>query len=79
MLLQKTPRLVIATVIFSVLILIVLIFDIPLGPEPEFTFLLVIPFCCAIICSAAFEDDKNIRAELDELRKLITPPETEEA
>lgn len=31
------------------------------------------------ICTEAYLDDNRIRAELDELKKLINPPETEEA
>lgn len=64
---------------FLVFLLIVLLFEPPVGPEPELAIFGLMALFGLVTCSFALEDDKRIRAELDELRKLINPPETEEA
>ena len=78
MLLPKTPRLAIGLFMFLVFLLVILLLDIPLGPDPGFVILLLMALFGAVTCSCAIEDDKRIQAELDKLRRLITPPETEE-
>ncbi|MFC1629019.1 hypothetical protein ACFL3H_07900 [Gemmatimonadota bacterium] len=46
--------------------------------EPMSRLLAFVCLFLAGVCLWAAKDDKLIRAELDELRKLINPPETEE-